>query len=374
MERIDVNAEKVTVGSFAYSNGDCVAAGAILFSAESTKAVNDISSEQDGLVLYHFAEGTEVSVGEIVVSVFETKEDYTEYIDARKTTAAAETEDGQAETRVTEKAKKAAQKYKVDLARITKQGVIKEADVLAYVSAAQPDKGAEDKDKIKPNPHKKTTPPAAVYQYDRERIVIVGAGKGAEVLVDMVLDDYQKDVVLMVDDKVKHCELFGRVYPVSPYGVFDFPQKADRTMFDTVIITMSANLQAMRLRKRIFDEYVAAGLVFTNVIAKSAELRRGVVLGSGNVIGGGAYIGAKTEVGNNNMISYHVAIGHHNVVGSHILLAPGVVTSGSVKVGDGCIIPAGVGVINRVSIGENVVLPVGYSVIKDIESGTVIKS
>jgi UDP-3-O-[3-hydroxymyristoyl] glucosamine N-acyltransferase len=66
-------------------------------------------------------------------------------------------------------------------------------------------------------------------------------------------------------------------------------------------------------------------------------------------------------------------IGHHNTIGDHNLIAPGVMTSGTVNIGNSCIVPAGTLFKNRVNVGDRVIVPVGYSVIQDIPSDTVIK-
>lgn len=207
-----------------------------------------------------------------------------------------------------------------------------------------------------------------MYRYDKERIIIVGAGKGAEVLIDILDDYYDKQVVLLVDDKVR--DFPG--YKVSSYGVNEFADLADRSEFDTAIISLSANRKIMKLRSKIFNYYRTRGIEFTNVIAKSAEIRRDVKIGQGNIIGANVYIGTLTVLGDNNAISYNAVIGHHNVIGNCNLLAPGIMTSGSVIIGSDCIIPAGVNFINRVQIGSNVVLPVGYNVTENIADNTFI--
>ncbi len=190
-------------------------------------------------------------------------------------------------------------------------------------------------------------------------------------VVDILLEDKDKIVVGLVDDKVIDFNYYD--IPIVYNNVMNFPKNFDKNYYDTVIISFGSNLRTMRIRHKVYLHYKQYGIKFTNAISKSAEIRRGVTLGEGNVIGSRVYIGTLTKIGNNNLISYGCLIGHHNIIGDSNLFGPGVILSGSVIIGNNCVIGAGVSFINRVSIGDNVVLPVGYNVMKDIPSNEVIK-
>ena len=357
LPQFDVNESKATITEIRVKNKESVKVNDVLFVAEDTKAVNEITSQAAGFILLLCKEYDEKNVGDIIGVVFDSIEELEAYrVKEDATTSLTEIH---VEVNATKKAVKLAEELCIDLETIAKAHpgeVIKEKTVQEHYDLGKT---------VYPDPANH------VFKYDRERIVIIGAGKGAEVLADILLDDYDKSIVGLVDDNVKKFITYD--FPVLDCGVFDFPDKIDRGGYDTVIASMSANLRMMQLRDRIFREYTDKGINFTNAIAKSVEIRRGVKIGKGNIIGAGCYIGTLTEIGNNNQISYSVNIGHHNIVGDCNLFAPGVFTSGSVIIGNGCIIPAGVSLINKVTIGDNVILPVGYSVVSSLASGSVIK-
>jgi acetyltransferase-like isoleucine patch superfamily enzyme len=204
-----------------------------------------------------------------------------------------------------------------------------------------------------------------------ERIVIVGANKtAAQMLADIIGDDQTKLVVGYVVD-----EQF-RVHPELEYldsNIFDFPSRISADLYDTVVLAMGGSLKSMRFRKKIFEAYLSAGIKFTNLISKSANIAAGVEIGVGNIIEGNVYIAPHTVIGNNNFISYSTVIGHHSFVGSHNLFAPSVSMAGLVKIGDDCIFPTGVNFIDRISVGNGVIVPVGYNVISDLADNTIIK-
>ncbi len=347
---MDVNDTSALLFEYRFSNGDSVEAGQVLLNAEASKQVYEIAAPVSGFVLYLFEEGEDTAVGAPVAAVFDTEEAYNSHVPPQQPSAGS----SPAPVLATEKAKKLAGQHKVDLADIASGGIIKEADVAHHLR--------------KLGGKAKTPAAGPVFRYDKERIVIIGAGRGAQVLLDILADQPDKQVVLLVDDTVRQFE----GYKVSLYGMFDFADKAGREEFDTAMISLSANRRSMKLRAKLFAHYRARGIHFANIIDKSANIRSNVTMGTGNIIGANVYIGTQTTLGSNNAISYGAAIGHHNKIGDCNLLAPGVILSGSVAVGSECIVPAGVNFLNGVKIGSNVVLPVGYNVSENIGDNTFI--
>ncbi len=353
LPRIDVNETEATIKAVWVKTGDFVRKDQPLMEVETTKAVETLMSPAEGYVQVLVQEGHTYTFGTVVARLFEDREALERALQASAPPQATE-----AQVRATKKARERAQALGIDLRQIPKEGVILERDVEEFYRKQQ----GQPREVARPTPR---------FRYDLERVIVIGAGRGAEVVVDILADDPDKVIVGLVDDKVREFPLLH--LPVVFHSVQEFPEKFDRHAYDTVIISIGANLKTMRIRHEIFQHYKAHGLRFTNAVARSAELRRGVRLGEGNIIGSQVYIGASTRIGDNNLISYGAKIGHHNVVGDANLIAPGVVTSGSVKIGSLCILSAGVHVINRVEIGDRVVLPLGYNVIRDLPPDTVIK-
>lgn len=367
LEKLDNNDEASVLIEYTHAAGDPVTAGEPLLSCETAKAITQVCGEWDGYVFYHYGEGSEVPFGAVILSIFDDKAECLAFAAAPKAgDSTAPAQAGQeAPVQATRKARELAKSLGISLESLPRKGLIKEGDVRAF-AAEKPGGGA-------PATKAPSQGSAQAFKYDHERVAIIGAGKGAEVLIDILLEDHDKTVVLLVDDKVRAFSAFGHDYPVSSHGIYEFADWADRGAYDTAIISISANLRSMQFRGRIFDYYRRRDIPFANVIAKSADIRRGVQMGQGNIIGANSYIGAQTVIGDNNLISYCAVVGHHNVIGNTNLLAPAMATSGSVKIGSNCIIPAGVNFINGVSVGNGVIFPVGYNVSVDIADNSHIK-
>ena len=356
MPVIDVNEEKATVTEILFGEGEQVNKGDIIISVENTKASSDITAPIDGYILPICKPFDEIPGGEVIAYIFDTQEELAEYKNKELST---DNKNEGKNINATKKAITLAEQMGIDINKIASEkqdGVIKEKDVLEYAKV-----NSIQLETSKPS-----------FTLKRERVVIIGAGKGAEVVIDILLDDPSKVIVGLVDDNVR--ELRNYSFPVLDCTVNDFPDKYGAEFYDTAIISIGANRRSMRVRSAIFLDYEKRGVKFTNAISKSAEIRRGVQLGVGNIVGAGCYIGTLTIIGNNNCINYGTNIGHHNVVGSHNLFAPGVFTSGSDTIGDSCILPAGVAMVNRAQIGNNVVVPVGYAISGNVDSDVVIKN
>lgn len=351
----DVNDREAVITEICVENKQKIVAGQKLFIVENTKAVNEIVAEEQGYILIVCKKLETKKTGDSLAYIFPTIEKLQQFKPEHIEKQARE------EVNATKKAIDLAQDLGIDIrevaGRVT-ENVVKVRDVQLYF------------DTLKRN-SEKTSNHNHVFKYDRERVVIIGAGNGAEVVIDLLRDDPEKDIVGLVDDHVK--KMVNYDYKMYECGINEFPDQSDRDEYDTVIISIGATLKSMQLRKKIFEKYKSKGLLFTNVVSKSAEIRRGVKLGIGNLIGAQSYIGTLTEIGDNNSIGYGTYIGHHNLVGSNNLIAPGFISSGSVEIGNSCIIPAGVVTRNCVKIGDNAVLPVGYRVVNSIEKDTVVQ-
>lgn len=357
LPNFDVNETEAIITEICVENKQEIVVGQKLFIVENTKAVNEIEAGEQGYILIVCKKFEKKKTGDSLAYIFPTIEKLEQFEPEH---IGEQTTEEREEVNATKKAIDLAQDLGIDIREVAGKGtgdVIKVRDVQLYF------------DTLKNN--EKTSHYGHVFKYDRERVVIIGAGNGAEVVIDILRDDHEKDIVGLVDDHVK--KLANYDYKVYEWGINEFPDQSDRTGYDTVIISIGATLKSMQLRKKIFESYKEKGLSFTNAVAKSADIRRGVKLGIGNLIGAQSYIGTLTKIGDNNSISYGTYIGHHNLVGSNNLIAPGFISSGSVEIGNSCIIPAGVVTRNCVEIGDNVVLSVGYRIVNSIEKDTVVQ-
>lgn len=361
LPNFDVNETEATITDIYFTEGEYVNRDDCILTVENTKTIKDILAPESGYIKIFCKKYEAKKAGDLLAIIFSKKEDYESYVEEKVNEE--NTDISQPTEKVinaTQKALALAEKLQVaieDVAEEKKNGIIKTEDVQAYFE--------------KHNLNKTKSIRQRINQYDRERVVIIGAGKGAEIIIDILLDDKDKYVVGLVDSFEK--EFLSYSYPLFPCTVDDFTEKIDRKCYDTVILSLGSNLKTMQFRKELFERYRNEGIVFTNAIAQDVNIRRAVKIGQGNVIMHNCYIGTGTEIGDNNMISYGMNLGHHCIMGSHNLIAPSFTTAGCVELGSECIIMTGVNTKSFVKIGNKAVLPVGYSVEEDIADNAIVQ-
>lgn len=357
LPNVDVNEKEATITDIFIAEGSYVEKGDILFKIESTKVIKDIFADKSGYIRI-LCERFEIKkAGESLGEIYSTVEEY------NKASVPMEIgfceSDKESSLKATKKAIELAKELEISIEDVHAKinGIVKSEDVREFAGRM----GKESSEAAK----------RRINQYDRERVVIIGAGKGAEIVIDILMDDRDKYVIGLVDSYEK--TFLSYSYPLLPCDVYNFPDKIAREMYDSVILSIGSTKKTMQFRKELFEVYKNHGITFANAIGEGVNIRRAVKIGTGNVIGHSSYIGTGTVIGDNNMISYGTYLGHHCTIGSHNLFAPGFITAGCVDVGSECVIMTGVNTRSFVEIGNNVVLPVGYSVESDIADGSTIK-
>lgn len=206
-------------------------------------------------------------------------------------------------------------------------------------------------------------------QESAERILIIGGGNGAEVIIAMLSSDPNKVVVGVTDsNKEKHGK---EILGVKILGDDDLiPQLKEDEKFDSLIISIT---EFMTIRRKIYEKF-SKQYQFTNVVHPSTIIDPGVKIGTGNVICANAHIGTSTLIGNNNFIGAMANVDHHNVLGSNCLIAPYSSTCGSVSIGDNTIIGTGVNIKNHINIGNDVLITSGSVIIRNVKDNEKIKN
>lgn len=120
------------------------------------------------------------------------------------------------------------------------------------------------------------------------------------------------------------------------------------------------------LRKSIFEQFVAKGYTFVNVIHPTSIVAPSVQMGHGIQIMAGSILQTNVWIADNTIINTGSIIDHDSVIGCHVHLAPGSTLSGGVEIGNGCHIGTGTSIIQGIMIGEETLIGAGSVVVKNI--------
>ena len=352
----DVNSETAIVTDWRVPDRSPVQAGALVAEVETSKAVLDVVAPESGYLLRGADVGKEVSLAEPLAYLFPTP-DALEAHTARLAKAAVEVAATTSEDmRATVPATRRAAELGVDLASVATGELVtvKMVEAAAGTGAATPSPEL-------PSP---LDAPTGV-----ERVAVIGAGFGANQVIDIFASDPSKNAIAIVDDDPSRwAERLAGVPVVG--GMQQLEQLFAKGCFDSAVIVVGTSIPA---RKRLRVLCGALGIPLTNAIDPTARICADVELGSGNVICAHCHFGVGTRVGDNNMLSAYNSFDHHNVLGSHIATGPGCMTSGLVRIGDGVRLGTGIFIQPHVEIGHDAQVASGAVIVASVPAAHAVK-
>lgn len=198
-----------------------------------------------------------------------------------------------------------------------------------------------------------------------EKIIIIGGGGHARVLIDMLQLSGQE--ILGYTD----LENFGDLEDVAYLG----RDEDLKTKYPSGRIKLVNGIGSVRLpvqRRAIYEKFKKLGYTFLTVQHPKAVVARNVRIGEGAQIMSGAIINPGTEIGNNVIINTSASVDHDCKIGDHTHVAPGVTISGGVTIGQSNHIGIGANIIQGIHIGERNVIGAGTLVLRNVGSEETI--
>lgn len=356
MKQISVNDTEVLLAYWLKNDGDFVKTNETICEVESSKEVTEIKTNKNGYLFHLIDEGDYIQVQSPFAIISEN-----ENINIKKIKHEINKEnsgDRKTEQKYTKKAELLAKKNNVDINKIIPSGnVIKVNDVIQYVNK----NNSENKNIIDLADDK--------YDEDIEKILILGGGKSAIMISDIILNNPKQRIFGILDDKksLKGKKIYGNDI-LGPISMID--KLWDNGEFDSAIISFS---KPINMRAKLFEKLSKKGIRFTNIIDASVIIHRNVKIGIGNIIFANSRIGVCSTIGDNNFISSYVNIEHHNLLGSNCTFGPFFSSSGTVEIGDTVKFGIGVYIEPGLKIGTNSIISSGSVITTNIEYKTIVK-
>lgn len=194
----------------------------------------------------------------------------------------------------------------------------------------------------------------------KERVFVFGASGHAKVVIDIIEQQGRYDIAFLADDDLS---LKGR--QIYAYPVIGGKDDLLATDIRKGIVAIGSN----RARRAVAAWLTANGFEMITAIHSSAQIARGVTVGSGTVVMAGAVINSDTTIGYDVIVNTRSSIDHDCTIGDGVHIAPGSTLCGSVTVGEGSFICAGSTIIPNLTIGSHVTVGAGSTVIRDVPDG-----
>jgi UDP-perosamine 4-acetyltransferase len=197
----------------------------------------------------------------------------------------------------------------------------------------------------------------------KERVVILGAGGHAKVIVDVLEGIGELDIAGFTSPQGTQETLCG--YP--RLGTDD---ALDEILRSGVRLAFAAVGENER-RKACIHLLRASGFGLINVISPHAVISARAVLGEGVAVLPGAIINAAAQISDGVIVNTNASVDHDCVIGACAHIAPGAVVAGCVRVGDWVLLGVGSRVIPGISIGEGTTIGAGAVVVRDVPKHVV---
>lgn len=201
------------------------------------------------------------------------------------------------------------------------------------------------------------------------RVVVLGAGGHARVLLDVLLDRDDRKVEGILDTDPA---AYGtNVWNVPVLGGDELlPVLARRGVSAFVVGVGSARDTGPR--QAVFERGLAAGLEPVEVVHPAAIWSARAARGRGAQILAGAVVNAGAWLGDNVLVNTSAVVEHDCVVGDHCHIASGAVLAGNVRLGTGVHVGAGAVLRQGISVGDRAVIGAGAVVVRDVPAGITV--
>ncbi len=205
----------------------------------------------------------------------------------------------------------------------------------------------------------------------REKILLVGAGQHARVVLYNIQEQNKYDVIGILDknlDKAKEEKFFEGISILDiDYSKVDLKELKEKLGTDKFFISFGN----MKYRKKVWELFKNSGWNSVNIIHPNAVISKNAKLGEGILIECGCLITPNPIIGDNVVVNTGSQVNHDNIIENHVYIASGVVLSGGVKIGENTLLDDGVIVTLGREVGKNSLIGAGAVITKNLEDNIV---
>lgn len=205
---------------------------------------------------------------------------------------------------------------------------------------------------------------------DREKIIILGGGGHAKVLIEIIRQEGRYEISGILDARFeKGFEIFG----VPVIGNDDLlPGIFKRDNISNACIGVGS-IRDNSLRKALYEKVKQIGFTVPSLVHTKAVVSKGSKISEGAQVMATAVVQTCSFIGENTIINTGAIVEHDCNIGRHVHICPAAVLSGECLVGEETFIGSGSVIVNGIKIGKNVTIGAGSVVIDNIADGAVVK-
>ncbi|WP_040494730.1 NeuD/PglB/VioB family sugar acetyltransferase [Ilumatobacter nonamiensis] len=197
------------------------------------------------------------------------------------------------------------------------------------------------------------------------RILLVGAGGHARVVIEALQDEPANTIVGAVSDDGSGLPDLG----IPMLGTTDeLDRIAGEHGVDAVCIAVGNNAARARIAADVGDH----GFDLATARSAYAVVSPTATVGAGSHLLPGSVVNAATRLGAGTIVNTNASIDHDGDVGDFVHIAPGVAIGGAVRIGDRTFVGIGARILPGLALGADVIVGGGAVVVSDVPAGTTV--
>ena len=197
---------------------------------------------------------------------------------------------------------------------------------------------------------------------EKEKLVIIGMGGHAGVIIDYILETDNFLIKGILDDQIKVTK-FTYLGKINQSNL----EKIKNEINSKVIIAIGNN----SIRKNIDEIIQKISMEPISFIHKTAYVSSTVKIGLGSIIFAKSVLNYNASIGRQVIINSGAIVEHDVVLEDYVQLAPNVSIAGNVNIGEGSIIGIGATIVPGIKIGSWCKIGAGAVVTRDIPNNTI---
>lgn len=204
----------------------------------------------------------------------------------------------------------------------------------------------------------------------KQRIVIIGGGGHAKVVIDAIKCSKKFKIYGIVDQRLpKDTDVLGVKVIGNDEILPAIFGKGIKNAF--IAVGSVGDKETINRRVAIFKRLDKLKFDLPAVVHPKAIVAKGVKLGDGTFVAAGATINPAAKIGKNTIINTGASIDHDCMIGDFVHIAPNAALSGGVIVEDEAHIGTNASISHGVKVGRGSLVKVGDYLTRDLPENSV---
>jgi UDP-perosamine 4-acetyltransferase len=356
LPRVNANDDSAILSAWLVQEWEPVTAHQPIALIETTKAVVELESTAEGLLVHAANTGDEIAIGEPVAYLMTRKDRAAaaRLKEARRQTSTTVDTNGGPRP-ISAKARQAMTRHGLSLEDVPGSGPVRERDVAALIAL-------REKEILSEREQREQVERLTGGETD---LILFGAALQAEVVLDCLDSTRTFGPVALIDDRPRAREVAG--LPVLSAERLGAIRARGVRLAHVCIGDGDARLACgERLRREGFE--------LVNVIHPGAIVATSATVGRGVFVGPFALVGPHARIGDLVQINNAATIAHHSVVERGARISDGAHVGGEVTIGARVLLGIGVAVNTRVRIGADSIVVSGVTVYGDVPPRSLVRA